>query len=164
MSRCAKFPSLVAVHQRSLCKNWQIGLLFLAPEGLQLIDSELTKIYSIHPRESLCFSRSRGDLQNLPKLCQHQLASLSVGAVPLVKRLSAKIRAKARILWDGDGTAYATLAEAARELGLSLRTANSYCHRGILEGARFERGRWLIPCPIKRPLGCTKMNKTPVIS
>jgi hypothetical protein len=57
-----------------------------------------------------------------------------------------------------------TLAEAARELGLSLRTANSYCHRGILEGARFERGRWLIPCPIKRPLGCTKMNKTPVIS
>lgn len=81
-----------------------------------------------------------------------------------VKRLGARIRAKARTLWDGDGTAYATLAEAARELGLSLRTANSYCHRGILEGARFERGRWWIPCPIKRPPGCTKTNKTPVIS
>ena len=67
-----------------------------------------------------------------------------------VKRLGARIRAKARTLWDGDGTAYATLAEAASELGLSLRTANSYCHRGILKGARFERGRWLIPCPIKQ--------------
>jgi len=81
-----------------------------------------------------------------------------------VKELGVKIRAKARTLWDGDGPAYATLPEAANELRLPLRTANSYCHRGILKGARFERGRWLIPCPIKRPPGCTKTNKTPVIS
>jgi DNA-directed RNA polymerase specialized sigma24 family protein len=68
---------------------------------------------------------------------------------PQVNGLAVKIRAKACILWDGDGPACATLTEAARELGLPLRTANTYCHRGMLDGARFERGRWLIPRPIK---------------
>ena len=67
-----------------------------------------------------------------------------------VKGLGVKIRAKARILWDGDGPACATLAEAARELSLPLRAVNRYCLQGRLEGARFERGRWLVPRPIKR--------------
>ena len=66
-----------------------------------------------------------------------------------VKGLGVKIRAKARILWDGDGPACATLAEVAQELRLPLRVVNRYCHQGMLEGARFERGRWLIPRPIK---------------
>jgi len=68
---------------------------------------------------------------------------------PQVKGLAVKIRAKACILWDGDGPACATLAEAAQELGLPLRVVNRYCHQGMLDGARFERGRWLVPRPIK---------------
>jgi DNA-directed RNA polymerase specialized sigma24 family protein len=66
-----------------------------------------------------------------------------------VKGLGVKIRAKARILWDGDGPACATLAEVAHELSLPLRVVNRYCHQGKLDGARFERGRWLVPRPIK---------------
>jgi DNA-directed RNA polymerase specialized sigma24 family protein len=66
-----------------------------------------------------------------------------------VKGLGVKIRAKARILWDGDGPACATIADAAHELRLPLRVVNRYCHQGKLDGAHFERGRWLIPRPIK---------------
>ena len=66
-----------------------------------------------------------------------------------VSGLTDKIRTKARILWDGDGPACATIAEAAQELSLPPRAVNRYCHQGILKGARFERGRWLIPRPIK---------------
>jgi DNA-directed RNA polymerase specialized sigma24 family protein len=66
-----------------------------------------------------------------------------------VKGLGVKIRAKARILWHGDGPACATIAEAAHELRLPLRVVNRYCHQGKLYGAHFERGRWLIPRPIK---------------
>jgi len=66
-----------------------------------------------------------------------------------VRGLSVRIRAKARILWDGDGPACVTLNEVAQELRLPLRVVNRYCHQGMLPGARFERGRWLVPRPIK---------------
>jgi len=66
-----------------------------------------------------------------------------------VRGLSVRIRAKARILWDGDRPACATLNEVARELRLPLRVVNRYCHQGKLYGAHFERGRWLIPRPVK---------------
>jgi len=63
--------------------------------------------------------------------------------------LTDRIRTKARTLWDGDGPAYATTSEVAKELRLPLNTVNRYCHQGRLYGARFERGRWLVPRPIK---------------
>jgi DNA-directed RNA polymerase specialized sigma24 family protein len=66
-----------------------------------------------------------------------------------VRGLSVRIRTKARILWDGDGPACATLNEVAQELRLPLRDVNRYCHQGMLNGACFERGRWLVPRPIR---------------
>ena len=66
-----------------------------------------------------------------------------------VKGFAVEIRAKAHIIWDGDGPACVTLAEAACELGVSRRSASQYCNQGILKGARFERGRWLVPRPIR---------------
>jgi DNA-directed RNA polymerase specialized sigma24 family protein len=66
-----------------------------------------------------------------------------------VRGLSVRIREKAHILWDGDGPACATLHDVARELRLPLRDVNRYCHQGMLYGACFERGRWLVPRPIR---------------
>ena len=66
-----------------------------------------------------------------------------------VSGLTDRVREKARIFWDGDGPAYATTSEVALELRLPLRDVNRYCHQGRLYGARFERGRWLVPRPIK---------------
>ena len=49
-----------------------------------------------------------------------------------VRGLSVRIREKARILWDGDGPACATIAEVAQELSLPPRVVNRYCHQGML--------------------------------
>ena len=70
-------------------------------------------------------------------------------------RVGTRLRAKARALWETEGpvpgTAYATVREAARELGVTPTTVYYYCQHGILEGARLVRRCWLIPRPLRLP-------------
>jgi hypothetical protein len=61
------------------------------------------------------------------------------------------IRDKARSLWEErpePGPAYATVTQAARELGMDPKTISYYCQRAMLEALR-EQGRWLIRRPFR---------------
>ena len=66
-----------------------------------------------------------------------------------VKGLAAKVRAKARILWMETGQPMLLSLRQPKNSDCLSGLCNLYCHRGMLDGARFERGRWLIPRPIK---------------
>jgi len=59
------------------------------------------------------------------------------------------IQDKARSLWEErPGPAYATVTEAAHELGMDRKTIKYYCQRGMLE-AVCEHGIWLICRPLR---------------
>ncbi|MFA4837450.1 MAG: helix-turn-helix domain-containing protein [Dehalococcoidia bacterium] len=51
---------------------------------------------------------------------------------------------------NGNHHGFATAQEAAKELGLKPVSIALLCRQGRLQGARMERGRWLIPSPIRR--------------
>jgi len=51
---------------------------------------------------------------------------------------------------NGNHQGYATAREAAQELGLKPVTIALLCRQGRLQRARMEKGRWLIPTPVKR--------------
>jgi DNA-directed RNA polymerase specialized sigma24 family protein len=64
-----------------------------------------------------------------------------------VNTIINSIRDKAQSLWE-ERPAYATVTEAARELGMDLKTIKYYCQRGMLEALR-EQGHWLICRPLR---------------
>ncbi|MDD5094391.1 MAG: helix-turn-helix domain-containing protein [Dehalococcoidia bacterium] len=78
------------------------------------------------------------------------------------------LRAKAKTLWEADGpvpgTDYATVEQAARELGVSPITVRGYCQRGLLAGTLKQGQQWLIPRPVQPPHAPVRPSKDPALA